>query len=320
MPYMRKKMKMKTLIVSAGIAAAVAFAQAASETPAKEAYIFSYFCGQSDGLHLAVSDDGLNWTALNGNKSVLKPTVGKDRLMRDPSICRGQDGVYRMVWTTSWHDRIIGYAETRDFVTWSEQRAIPVMEHEKGCRNCWAPELTYDPDTGTYHIYWASTIAGRGDGHRIYRTTTRDFKTFTPTEKWFDPGYSVIDAAIVRDPLTHDWVMTIKDEREKPVAKKHILTTRTKSLDKGFPTKLDGPINFGPDWVEGPSPFLVGKEIYVCFDNYRRGRYNMISSSDGGKTWKDRTAELHLPKGIRHGTVIAVPKQEKDALAGRFQK
>ena len=45
----------------------------------------------------------------------------------------------------------------------------------------------------------------------------------------------------------------------------------------------------------------------------------MISSSDGGKTWKDRTAELHLPKGIRHGTVIAVPRQEKDALAGRFQ-
>ena len=319
MPYMREKMKTKTLIVSAALTAA-AFAQAASETPAKEAYIFSYFCGQSDGLHLAVSDDGLNWTALNGNKSVLKPTVGKDRLMRDPSICRGPDGVYRMVWTTSWHDRIIGYAETRDFVTWSEQRAIPVMEHEKGCRNCWAPELTFDPNTGTYHIYWASTIAGRGAGHRIYRTTTRDFKTFTPTEKWFDPGYSVIDAAIVRDPLTRDWVMTIKDEREKPVAKKHILTTRTKSLDKGFPTKLDGPINFGPDWVEGPSPFLVGKEIYVCFDNYRRGRYNMISSSDGGKTWKDRTAELHLPKGIRHGTVIAVPKQEKDALAGRFLK
>jgi len=80
-------MKTKTLIVSAGLAA-VAFAQVASETPTKDAYIFSYFCGQSDGLHLAVSDDGLNWTALNGNKSVLKPMVGKDRLMRDPSICR----------------------------------------------------------------------------------------------------------------------------------------------------------------------------------------------------------------------------------------
>ncbi len=295
-------------------------AAALGASAAKEAYVFSYFCGQSDGLHLAVSDDGLNWTALNGNKSVLKPMVGKDRLMRDPSICRGPDGVYHMVWTTSWHDRIIGYACTRDFVNWSEQRSIPVMTHVKDCRNSWAPELTYDPDTGKYYIYWASTTGAHKDGHRIYCTTTRDFKTFTPTQKWFDPGFSVIDAAILRDPHTRDWVMVIKDEREKPVAKKNIWTSRTKSLDKGFPTALKGPINFGPDWVEGPSPFQVGSDMFVCFDNYRRGRYDMISSADGGITWKNRSAELHLPKGIRHGTVIAVPKAEKDALVGRFSK
>ena len=28
--------------------------------------------------------------------------------MRDPSICRGPDGLFHMVWTTSWNDRIIG--------------------------------------------------------------------------------------------------------------------------------------------------------------------------------------------------------------------
>ena len=73
-----QKMKTKTLIVSVGLVAA-SFAQMAAqavpEAQAKNAYIFSYFCGQSDGLHLAVSDNGLKWTALNGNKSVLKPTV-----------------------------------------------------------------------------------------------------------------------------------------------------------------------------------------------------------------------------------------------------
>jgi len=30
-----------------------------------------------DGLHLAYSYDGLNWTALNGGKSYLPPDVGK---------------------------------------------------------------------------------------------------------------------------------------------------------------------------------------------------------------------------------------------------
>ena len=73
-------------------------------------YLFSYFRGQKDGLHLAYSYDGLKWTALNGNKSLLRPVVGKDSLMRDPSIVEGPDGTFHMVWTSSWTDRIIGYA------------------------------------------------------------------------------------------------------------------------------------------------------------------------------------------------------------------
>ena len=53
------------------------------------AYLFSYFINDSrDGLRLAYSYDGLNWTALNGGKSYLTPAVGKDKLMRDPSICQ----------------------------------------------------------------------------------------------------------------------------------------------------------------------------------------------------------------------------------------
>mgnify|MGYP001485397603 CR=1 FL=1 len=90
------------------------------------AYLFSYFINDSkDGLHLAYSYDGLNWTALNGGKSYLTPAVGKDKLMRDPSICQAPDGTFHMVWTSSWTDRIIGYASSRDLVHWSEQRAIP---------------------------------------------------------------------------------------------------------------------------------------------------------------------------------------------------
>lgn len=55
------------------------------------AYIFSYFVGQSDGLHLAYSHDGYTWKALAENSSILAPQIGKDKLMRDPSICQGPD-------------------------------------------------------------------------------------------------------------------------------------------------------------------------------------------------------------------------------------
>ena len=128
---------------------------------ARDVYLFSYFVGQSDGLHLAYSYDGLKWTALNGGRPLMTPTVGKDRLLRDPSIVEGPDGTFHMVWTSSWTDRIIGYASSRDLIHWSEQRALPVMEHEPEALNAWAPELFYDEPSRTYYIYWATTIPGR---------------------------------------------------------------------------------------------------------------------------------------------------------------
>ncbi|MGL5273534.1 MAG: family 43 glycosylhydrolase, partial [Phocaeicola sp.] len=81
----------------------------------EKAYLFSYFVEKSrDGLHLAYSYDGLTWTPLNNGKSFLVPMVGKDKLMRDPSICQAPDGTFHMVWTSSWTDRIIGYASSPD--------------------------------------------------------------------------------------------------------------------------------------------------------------------------------------------------------------
>jgi beta-galactosidase len=119
----------------------VTIALAVADMQARDVYLFSYFVGQSDGLHLAYSYDGLQWTALNDGRSMLTPTVGNDRLMRDPSIVQGPDGTFHMVWTSSWNDQIIGYASSRDLIHWSEQRAIPVMKHEPQALNAWAPEL-----------------------------------------------------------------------------------------------------------------------------------------------------------------------------------
>ena len=68
-------------------------------------YLFSYFTDNGqDGLHLAFSQDGLNWQALKGGKPFLFPTVGKDKLMRDPYILHGNDGLFHMVWTSSWNE------------------------------------------------------------------------------------------------------------------------------------------------------------------------------------------------------------------------
>ena len=111
--------------------ACCALAQAA-EPP----FVFSYFTGNGeDGLHFMASEDGLHWEALRDGESFLAPRVGEAKLMRDPCIALGPDGVFHMVWTVGWWERGIGYAHSRDLVNWSEQRYIPVMEHEPEAKN-----------------------------------------------------------------------------------------------------------------------------------------------------------------------------------------
>lgn len=70
---------------------------------ADQTLLFSFFRNNGeDGLYLAAaSQDGLTWRVLHGNKPLLKPEVGENKLMRDPSITRGPDGTFHVVWTTS---------------------------------------------------------------------------------------------------------------------------------------------------------------------------------------------------------------------------
>lgn len=294
-------------------------------------YLFSYFIDKSrDGLHLAYSYDGLTWTPLKDGKSFLIPTVGKDRLMRDPSICQAPDGTFHMVWTSSWTDRIIGYASSRDLIHWSEQCAIPVMMHEPEAHNCWAPELFYDEPSQTYYIFWATTIPGRhkevpviesekGLNHRIYYVTTKDFKTFSDTKMFFNPDFSVIDAAIVRDPVKKDLIMVVKNENSLP-AEKNLRITRTARIEEGFPTEVSPSIT-GDYWCEGPAPLFVGNNLYIYFDKYRNHKYGAVRSQDHGQTWEDISDQVSFPAGTRHGTAFPVDKAvlEKLLQANHFE-
>lgn len=63
-------------------------------------WLFTSFRGNGeDGLHLAYSRDGYRWTALKNDQSFLTPTIGT-KLMRDPSLIQGPDGMFHLVWTT----------------------------------------------------------------------------------------------------------------------------------------------------------------------------------------------------------------------------
>ncbi len=282
-------------------------------------YMFCYFNNNGkDGLHLAYSNDGYKWTALNNDSSVLKPTVANDKLMRDPCIIRGADNLFHMVWTVSWNDKGIGYASSSDLIHWSEQQFIPVMQQEDSARNCWAPEITYDKKKKVYMIYWATTIAGKyptdktvenGYNHRMYFVTTKDFKTFSKTKLLYDKGFNVIDATIV--PYGKNYVMFLKDETRTP-PQKNIKTATSKKLTGGY-ADASAPIT-GNYWAEGPTSLKLGNTWIVYFDKYRDHKYGAVQSTDL-KTWTDVSDKIALPKGIRHGSIFVITKAEFEKLA-----
>jgi len=285
----------------------------------KEIYLFAYFKDKGqDGLHLAYSEDAYNWKALNNDQSFLTPMVSKDKLMRDPCIIRGSDGLFHMVWTVSWKDKGIGYANSKDLITWSEQQFLPVMVKEEGTRNTWAPEITYDESTKTYMIYWASTVTGKfqetaskaedGYNHRIYYVTTKDFKTFTETKLLYDPGFNVIDATIVKD--KEKFIMFLKDETPQPV-QKNIKIAYSNQLTGPY-TAASAPIT-GNYWAEGPTTVKVGNQWLVYFDKYREHKYGAIQSSDL-KNWTDISDKIVLPRGLRHGTILRIQPKELEKL------
>ena len=299
--------------IGTGICLFAVFAAFAQSTDS--VYAFSYFKGNGeDGLHLAYSEDGFNWQSLNGDRSFLQPELSKDKLMRDPCIIRGGDGRFHMVWTVSWTDQGIGYASSDDLIHWSDQQYIPVMAHEPGARNCWAPEVTYDAGQGVYLIYWATTITGRfpetqveadnGYNHRMYCVTTKDFKTFSDTRLFYEPGFNVIDATIVPD--GNRWVMFLKDETREPAEK---------NLKIAYANRLEGP--YGPAskpitgdyWAEGPTVTRINGQWVVYFDKYTQHQYGAVASADLAN-WHEVSEKLTMPEGIRHGTVFKISRQE----------
>jgi len=286
--------------------------------PADEAYLFAYFIKNGeDGLHLAASTDGYHWAKLAGGASFLKPTVGNAKLMRDPCIVRGPDGTFHMVWTSGWNENNIGYASSRDLVHWSEQKALPVMAHEPGVLNAWAPEIVWDARRGEYLVFWSSTVPGRfpqtdnsGDGkynHRIYATTTRDFASFTPTTLFYDPGFSVIDATFMHAHGAN--YLLVKDETRTPV-RKYLQLASAPDLHGPFGA-LQSPITPPGLWTEGPTALQVGQDTIIYYDAYTAKHYGALRSRDLVH-WEDVTSKMSFPdegtpKRMRHGTAIPVP-------------
>jgi hypothetical protein len=331
------------------------FVQPPAAAPEGSHYIFTSFKVQRGmpsnfGFFLLYSNDGYNWMPLNDDQPLFFPEAGPAAGMRDPAIARGPDGVFHMVWT--WERGSpdgIGYASSRDLIEWSDIRDIKVM---KGFEidYCWAPELFYDDENQQWLIVWSSDVKGEFDetgrtavhNHRLYYTTTTDFRTFAPTRLFFNPGFAVIDPVFVR--LSEDearaleraterarsrtaeylqrarpagppprYVMFFKDERSKP-AKKQLRMARAHSLYGPWGDVTPGLTRRD---IEGPSILKIGEEWIIYFDEFITQRYGGIRSRDL-VDWDDVSMFMDFPRSHRHGSVLEIPAEVAGQLLERI--
>ncbi len=279
----------------------------------KEIYVFSTFREPADkGLFLAYSEDGYHWNDLGG--PWLKPEVGQQKVMRDPSVVQGPDGTFHMVWTSSWRgDLGFGYASSKDLINWSDEQLIPVMT-DTSTVNVWAPELFYDDEADRFIIIWASTIPFKFEkgeeeernNHRMYYTTTKDFKSFTDTKLFLDPGFSVIDCVIVKRGAK-DYVLVLKDNT-RPMRNIEVAFGET---PLGPWTDISEP--FTPFKSEGPTVLKVGEDYLIYYDSYGEMNYGCARTSDF-KSFEDITDQVSLPEGHKHGTIFKAKHSVVDAL------
>ena len=146
--------------------------------------VFLYSSGPGDGLHVAVQE-GEAWKEAGRLCSSDYGTWGAEKKMFHPSVCRAQDGTWRLVFQVNDRAPLFAAAYSRDLVNWRPQD-YPIMS----TKSCLEPVVFPNPD-GTFDVYYKSPQGKR------WTSATPNFRHFSP-----DRASQISDDAWVRDTAT----------------------------------------------------------------------------------------------------------------------
>ncbi len=232
------------------------FANAAG-TPETTDYLFVYFpytsTKKDERIYFGISEDGLNFTALNNEEFILESKLGTHGL-RDPFVIRSLEGDKFYLIATDltvagltqdgvnypgqgWSENQVNGSqkimvwESTDLVNWSEQRECKVAPDNAGCT--WAPEAYWDDELQQYVVFWASKTSDDNYSKQcLYYATTSDFYEFSEPQKWIEEQGSVIDTTVIK--VGDYYYRYTKNEdgnaNRYGTGSKHVYCERSKSL------------------------------------------------------------------------------------------
>lgn len=312
------------------IATTLALSSCAPKADKNVAYLFTYFTGnapEQEQICYALSNDGYNYTPLNGGRPVIaSDSIALTGCVRDPHILRCEDGkTFYMVatdmksslgWTSN---RGLVMLKSTDLVSWQHTTVHFPTRFPDAWANVtrvWAPETVYDPATGRYVVFYSLLTADEGSYDRIYFSfANADFTDLSDPQLLFDTGRATIDGDIVfsqKDSLFH---LFYKSE-----AGKGIYQATTPVITSGKWTIIPGNVEQTDENVEGVGVCrtIDGQSWIVMYDCYMNGHYQFCTSPELNTFTKVQDTETKGAFTPRHGTIIPITQAEKDRLLKAF--
>ena len=241
----------------------------------------------------------------------------RGELMRDPFVQRAPDGSFRMVWTSSTGaPATIGYSTSSNLLFWSEHRQLSVAAAIPAARNALAPAMYYEPDKKDWLILWSSTslVSGKtGDAldNRIYATSTKDFKRFTPARLFFDPGYAVTGATLLPVSGKEGQFYLLFNGEHGTSTPGRISAATGPSIDGPW-HDLGSPL--AEAGAESPAAIPVPGGYLVYYNHGGTPQHHGASFSADLQHWTDATAKITLPEGMSRGSLLHLETSEYNLL------
>ncbi|MGW2852405.1 glycoside hydrolase family 43 protein, partial [Streptomyces sp. NPDC001215] len=287
---------------------------------ADSAYVMCYFTestslgdGTDYGLHLAVSQDGLEWTPLNQNNPVVTPTEG-DLGLRDPFILRRQDGTFVVLATdlkgTDWTyvSQYIHVWFSTDLCTFTGYHRLKLHDMNT---HAWAPEAFWDASRGTYAVIYSAVD---DSGHNVIMVNhTTDFLTASEPQIFFDPGYDVIDGDMTVGVGGVNYLYFKKNET--------LVGARSTSLDPGSFTEFSTAVSHGGTEAPELVKSLTSTTWYLYGDTYTpNGVFYVWQSGDlSTGTWTALDQKTYTqPVNSKHCGIRAITSAEYSELLAHW--
>lgn len=304
-----------------------------------EGYLFAYFEGkgkwlEQEQLRLAVSQDAVNWTALNSNQPIMPSSeISQTGGIRDPYLMRGQDNDFYMVATdmyvakNGWDNNPgIIMMKSDNLIDWDHSIIDLAKLYPKKFGNVkwvWAPQVIYDIKAQKYLVYFTISFHNDKKLDFYFAYANKDFTGFEKEPQlMFNPKYGGIDGDIIyKDGLYHIFFKgNTKDLNGKEI-KNGIQQATSKSLHGPWKEDFKYMDAYADTSVvvEGSSIFkLNDKDEYILmYDLYADGRYEFQRSNDLFN-FTEKPEPFKKNFHPRHGSVISITREEARLLNNKW--